>query len=64
MTDGGLEPSSTRVTDNVTAFTTASVYRGLQPGVVDVRGYQSAIATQNNGLQAPEMEQLVTSYRW
>lgn len=56
MTDGGTEPTSTQVADNVTAFNTASVYRGLQPGVISVRGYQSAINYQNSGLQSSQME--------
>jgi len=64
MTDGGVEPTTTNVIDNVTAFNTASIYHGLQPGVTTVRGYQSAINLQNGGLQAPQMEQLVTSYLW
>lgn len=62
MTDNTPEPPQTRVIDNVTAFNTASVYRGLQASTV--RGYQRNINNLNNGLQAPQMEQLVTTYRW
>ena len=64
MTDNGEPTALTGVTDNVNAFTTATVYRGLQSGVVSVRGYQARIQDQTNGLQAPQMEQLVTTYRW
>lgn len=65
MTDNTVEPTAvTRVTDNVTAYTPAAVFRGLQPDVVTVRGYQTRVNAQNNGVQAPQMEQLVTTYRW
>ena len=63
MTDN-TEPALTGVTDNVSGFTTATVFRGLQPDVLTVRGYQARIQAQTGGLQAPQMEQLVTSYRW
>ena len=64
MTDNIPEPSFTSVVDNVTAYTPATVFRGLQSDVVSVRGYESRISAQSNGLQSFEMSQLVTSYRW
>ncbi|OGX84355.1 hypothetical protein BEN47_03055 [Hymenobacter lapidarius] len=62
MTDNTPEP--TGVIDNVTAYTPVSIFRGLQSDVVSVRGYQSKVNAQTNGLQSFEVGQLVTSYRW
>ncbi|AMR26944.1 hypothetical protein A0257_07370 [Hymenobacter psoromatis] len=64
MTDNSVEPIATHVTDNVTAYYPTLIFRGLQPDVLTVRDYQKRVITQNNRLQAPEMEQLVTTYRW
>ena len=64
MTDNTVEPTFTKVTDNVTAYTPATVYRALQSDVVSVRGYQARISAQNAALQAAQMEQLVTTYLW
>lgn len=64
MIDNTVEPATTNVTDNVTAYRPSFVFRGLQPDVLTVRDYQARVNAQNNGLQAPELEQLVTTYRW
>jgi len=48
----------------VTAFTPATVFRGLQSDVSTVRDYQAKVRTQSNGLQATQMDQLVASYRY
>lgn len=64
MTDNTIEPAFTRVTDDVTAYSSASVFHGLQPGITTVRYYQFRVNNQNNYVQSPQLEQLVTSYRW
>jgi len=64
MTDNTVEPAVTRVTDNVTAYTPAAVFRGLQPDVVTVRGYHTRVNVLNNNVQSVQLEQLVTTYRW
>jgi len=64
MTDNSVEPTATHVTDNVTAYYPSLIFRGLQSDVLTVRDYQKRVITQNNRLQAPELEQLVTTYRW
>ena len=64
MTDNTPEPTFTGVTDNVTAFNPAMVFRGLQSDVLTVRAYQARINAQNNSVQASELNQLVSSYRW
>ncbi len=65
MTDNTIEPTAiTRVTDDVTAYSSASVFHGLQPGITTVRYYQFRVNNQNNYVQSPQLEQLVTSYRW
>lgn len=63
MTDT-TEPFYTGITDNVDAYNTASVFRGLQPNVTTVRGYEAQVLAQNNQLQAAQFDQLVTSYLW
>ena len=65
MIDTTIEPTaSTRVIDNVTYYFDAGVFRGLQPDVLTVRDYQAKVNAQNGNAQAPQLEQLVTSYRW
>jgi len=51
----------------VNAFTPATVFRvfrGLQSDVSSVRDYQAKVQAQSNSLQAVQMGQLVTSYRY
>ena len=64
MTDNGENTNYTHVIDNVNSYNMAQVFKGLQPDVVSVRQYQQRILTQNSSKQAPELEQLVTSYFW
>lgn len=65
MTDNTVEPTYlTGVRDRVTAFTPATVFRGLQPNVYTVRRYQQQINLNNNFLQSAELGELVTDYRW
>ena len=65
MTDNTPEPTFiTGVTDNVTAYSLVTVFRGLQPDVLTVRDYQARVNAQNGNNQAPELNQLVSSYRW
>ncbi|WP_375417310.1 hypothetical protein [uncultured Hymenobacter sp.] len=63
MTDSTPEPVST-VVDDVTAYTPATVFRGLQSDVSTVRSYQARVNAQNSSVQAAQLERLVTSYRW
>ncbi|TGE15266.1 hypothetical protein [Hymenobacter elongatus] len=63
MTDTG-EPTFTGVTDDVDTYTTPELFRALQSDVVSVRHYQQRVLLQNSNKQAPQLEQLVTSYRW
>ena len=65
MIDTTAEPTaSTHVTDDVTFYTNTRVFRGLQPDVLTVRDYQARVNAQNNSAQAPQLERLVTDYRW
>ena len=65
MIDTTIEPTATtRVIDNVTFYSNAGVFRGLQPDVLTVRDYQAKVNAQNGNVQASELAQLVTSYRW
>lgn len=63
MTDPG-EPPFTGVRDNVTTYTPATVFRGLQSDVTTVRGYQARVNAQNASVQAAQLNTLVTDYRW
>jgi hypothetical protein len=64
---GAVKPHSTFLTgvrDNVTAYTPAMVFRGLQEDVNTVRHYQHQVNLQNNSVQSAELSTLVTDYRW
>jgi hypothetical protein len=63
MTDSTPEPF-TGVTDDVTAYTPATVFRGWQSDVLTVCGYQARVNAPNNSIQAPQLKQIVTTYRW
>ena len=45
-------------------FTPATVFRGLQSDVTTVRGFQGRVNVQNGNNQAPQLDVLVTDYRW
>lgn len=63
MTDN-VELGPTGVADNVNSYTTPQLFQALQADVKSVREYQQRVVQQNSGRQAPQVEQLVTSYRW
>lgn len=63
MRDNG-EPTGTGVIDNVNIYTIPQIFRGYQPTVATVQGYRQEVVASNGNLQATEMGQLVTSYRY
>lgn len=64
MTNKPPQFSQIEVRDNVTAYTPATVFRGLQYDVTTVRGYQARVNAQNSNVQAAQLNTLVTDYRW
>ncbi len=63
MTDVG-ELVLTGVTDNANAYNMQRVFTGMAAGATDVCGYTSLTLAANNNLQATEVTQLLTDYRW
>lgn len=63
MTDVG-ELALTGVTDNANAYNMQRVFTGMAAGATDVCGYTALTLNATNNLQATEVTQLLTDYRW
>jgi hypothetical protein len=58
------EPAATGVVDNVAGYTRAGLYRAFHQGSTSVPLLREAIKANNGNNQAPQVDQLVTSYGW
>ncbi len=64
MTDNAENSGFTGVTDNVNAYNIQRIFGGLQTGVTTVQGFKNEVLNRNNNLQATQLNQLVTDYRY